>query len=302
MAFNRYEGFNPNAQNILDSNKMIKLIGKLKEKVQGTDFDMSVFLGTGNQTLELITDSARRIFKALVLLRSGNLPGSFRVLVEGTARSGRKPPKFLKAIPRNIGQNWLEMQYGWLPLLSDCKSGAESLAHHMSVPFKQVVRASVESHILQDILTHSFSAGNIFCHYNQYTTASLKVVLSEPPSAMAQLGLSSPENLAWELLPWSFVADWFIPIGDFLAARAYAGKLSGQAILSLKSQFQLGPCHGAPIGDNSARYMQIRVSRDPTFSLDVPPPNFKSLAKVASRQHCANAVALLVTGFSGKRG
>lgn len=300
MAWNRYEGYNPNAQNLLDSNKFIKLFGKLREKIQGSDFDASVFLGTANQTLDLIADSAQRIARSLRQLKRGSLIPAWRTLIEGTPRSKARTPKFLPALPRNIGQNWLQMQYGWLPLLGDTQAAAEALAHHVSVPFRFVVRASVEAHRLDDVLTHSFGAGDVFCHYNQYSRASLKAILSEPPSAMAQLGLNAPENLAWELLPWSFVADWFIPIGDFLSARAYAGNLKGQFVLSTKHEFQLGPCHGVPIGESSARYKQVRMDRNAHFVMDVPLPSFKGFDKVASWQHCANAVALLVTGFSGK--
>lgn len=32
-----------------------------------------------------------------------------------------------------------------------------------------------------------------------------------------QLGLVNPASLAWELIPWSFVVDWFIPIGPLLS-------------------------------------------------------------------------------------
>lgn len=30
------------------------------------------------------------------------------------------------------------------------------------------------------------------------------------------LGLTNPAAIAWELVPFSFVVDWFIPIGNFL--------------------------------------------------------------------------------------
>lgn len=33
---------------------------------------------------------------------------------------------------------------------------------------------------------------------------------------MNQLGLLDPVSLAWNLLPMSFVFDWFIPVGTFL--------------------------------------------------------------------------------------
>lgn len=36
-------------------------------------------------------------------------------------------------------------------------------------------------------------------------------------STAQQLGLTNPAQLAWELVPFSFVVDWFIPVGDFFA-------------------------------------------------------------------------------------
>lgn len=35
-------------------------------------------------------------------------------------------------------------------------------------------------------------------------------------ASLNSLGLVNPLSLAWELLPMSFVVDWFIPIGGFL--------------------------------------------------------------------------------------
>lgn len=36
--------------------------------------------------------------------------------------------------------------------------------------------------------------------------------------ALNQLGLLNPASLAWELVPWSFVIDWVLPIGSVLQA------------------------------------------------------------------------------------
>jgi hypothetical protein len=41
--------------------------------------------------------------------------------------------------------------------------------------------------------------------------------LSNPVLAnLSQMGITNPVELAWEELPYSFVADWFLPIGDYL--------------------------------------------------------------------------------------
>lgn len=55
--------------------------------------------------------------------------------------------------------------------------------------------------------------------HNKQTTAKLvyNVRCEDSLKAVAaNTGISNPALLAWELLPWSFVIDWFIPVGDYL--------------------------------------------------------------------------------------
>jgi hypothetical protein len=33
---------------------------------------------------------------------------------------------------------------------------------------------------------------------------------------MKTVGLLNPATVAWELVPYSFIADWFVPVGDYL--------------------------------------------------------------------------------------
>jgi hypothetical protein len=50
-----------------------------------------------------------------------------------------------------------------------------------------------------------------------------------------QLGLLNPASLVWELVPWSFVVDWFCPIGPVLnAMTAPAGLTFVTGTLSCK--------------------------------------------------------------------
>ena len=43
------------------------------------------------------------------------------------------------------------------------------------------------------------------------------MVISSPNSLKAnQLGLVNPASVAWELIPFSFLVDWFLPVGKFL--------------------------------------------------------------------------------------
>jgi hypothetical protein len=63
--------------------------------------------------------------------------------------------------------------------------------------------------------------GYIFFHNRVITQCRfvLRFRISDPLQAfLAQTGFTNPVNLAWELLPFSFVVDWFLPIGPYLEA------------------------------------------------------------------------------------
>lgn len=47
---------------------------------------------------------------------------------------------------------------------------------------------------------------------------------SEDRARLAQTGIDNPALLAWELLPYSFVVDWFLPVGNYLESlNAFSG-------------------------------------------------------------------------------
>lgn len=290
----------------ITSAEQFKLIGKLKDAIQGSDFNMSVFLGEGHQTLELIADSAMRIARAGNLLKKGNVLGAAHRLLDGTGRKVRRH-RGTAATGSISSASWLELQYGWLPLLGDCKSAAEALAHQLSVPARMTYRASVRreqsgKRVLSGFMPYFKAETN----WTKETRRSIIARITEPPSSMVQLGLLDPEIVAWELLPFSFVVDWFIPIGSYLEARAYASHLTGLFITTDKTVYKdfpstfSGPSAGFITGFREVRNSQYRMDRTISTSLDVPFPEFKPLAKAASLLHCANALALVTQVFLGR--
>lgn len=270
-----------------NSNDTLGMLDKLRVKVAGSDFNAGVFLGEGREALSMIMNSAVRIRKALSYVKRGNVILAAKAL--GQTWNGQK-------IHKSISANWLELQYGWLPLLSDAKSGAEFLAARLEFPFLQTYKVKRTK---KRILSQAVAAGQNG-YVNGVTRYQILARLSEvDPYKLS--GLTDPASVVWELVPYSFVADWFLPIGNYLAGRGLASALSGSFVVTQTTTYDMGLSGGSTSDTNytftytglSAWSRSIVVSRTVNSTLQVPLPTWKPLSKVASWKHCANAVALL---------
>jgi hypothetical protein len=115
-----------------------------------------------------------------------------------------------------LGNGYLAWKYGWKPLCSDIYE-----IH------KQLTSRSNQSHRLSASRTKSASYSGPDSSYGlpvdvkAKTRCTVKVYAEISDSVLAKsasYGLNNPLSLTWELIPWSFVADWFMPVGNTLAA------------------------------------------------------------------------------------
>lgn len=180
------------------------------------------------QTANLLVNSVNRFVTFAVLFRKGKfseankiLQGRKRLLYEGTRGPVKFPKDYLKPPShREFSNLWLEYSYGWRPLVSDVYGAAELLAqaHTGSRPLKAVgygeKRFVTSSQATSEGLTGKATAEGVSsvrarCFFD-ISNAALDTLKST--------GLSNPLLLAWELIPYSFVVDWFIPVGQYLSA------------------------------------------------------------------------------------
>lgn len=201
------------------------------EKVPQSTFNAPVFTAEAGKTIEMIFESARTLATAYKAVRKGKVRDACRALGIGK--------------PKGASGDWLAYRYGWMPLLSDVKSAAEAAAYHW---FEGEPPVSVYKRITQESvvnrLQYSLSSSNAPRVYfsngyeligNSYSTylveARAGLTLQSKSSVfqtLEQFGLLNPAVVAWELVPFSFVADWFVGIGDYLASRT---ALAGWSVL-----------------------------------------------------------------------
>lgn len=278
-------GFGPmEPPSIWTANNDLELAKKVRNRIVGNDFDASAFLGESvPQAARMIGDAAHRIARGLTYARHGNMFAAARALMGKRFRSWSKTHPAAKT--------WLELQYGWIPLLDDAKEGAEFLAHHFNVP--QQTSFTVTRRRTGPIPVMNGGYG-IFRNGGYTHSKRVKVILKEV-NVTALAGLTNPSTLAWELLPYSFVIDWFIPIGNWLQARQLESGIKATYVTSeFKKWWVKGVSNGtlqfdAPLFSHEG----WRLTRTVSEKLDIPFPSWKTLGKALTRMHTANAVALL---------
>jgi len=288
--------------------------------VVGSDFDATVFLGEGREALNMIFDRATKIRRSLQALKRGDVLRAAKEIGILPSKNGRIPsvhfqtsksgPRFLpKKIPVSVGRDlsqgasqiWLEWSYGWSPLVKDVASAAQFLAAHLEAPLYKEYRTSRKVK-----LQCSFSQSWVERQSTGFIRSGIIARLSEINSVKL-LGFTDPAAVLWELCPWSFVADWFIPIGNYLQARGLSQALRGTFVTTkttykyekgsaLPSTFSSGQLTASFSGDFYSR-LQVDVTRSISSSLTVPLPSFKDLGDVPSWKRAANAVSLLVVQF-----
>jgi hypothetical protein len=124
--------------------------------------------------------------------------------------------------------------------------------------------------------------------------------------SLASLGVTNPLEIAWELVPFSFVVDWALPVGQYLSSLdAMFGYDDDNIWFSrtdfIRTRWDTHYVPGTnssyrPRGDYGECYKEVlRINR--TVGTSVPFPVRPVFKNPASLNHMANALSLLAQAF-----
>lgn len=311
-------------------------IFEIRKRLKGAGPNLAVAFAERKQVVTMITETAKTIAAMLLSLRKGDLAKAAELVgvtvskrqksrhrslhrewtefeALSTRSSKRSSPRTVallnKKFDKVMANGVLVTNYGWKPLLSDIDDAMRMLANQRY----RAVRSTFSSKAgrTRDVRVLNIQNPNVFDSLVSGESSYLVKynvkagVGNDIAHTAAMVGISNPALVLWELTPWSFVIDWFLPIGNYLESLdATIGldfiqgtKTTIEEVDVTQSGFVLGgtryiSSYGAHCSLDSVsgvkwkKINRVKLSGFPHPVL----PTFKSPVTLV---HCINAIALL---------
>ncbi|DAD50304.1 maturation protein [ssRNA phage Gerhypos.1_22] len=284
-----------------DGNDEDRAIIKALSKLKNQKVNLAQAFAEREQLVKMFYDNANTICHTIEAFRRKNPKYLWEYIRKNEGRNRGK----------NVPKNWLELQYGWKPLMSDIQGSADQIAASSGQKFRaSVVGAVNQKRSITRNKLNSFGPGIVVVGSSSVTTkVRLDYYLDSPILAtLAQIGITNPVNLAWELFPYSFVVDWFTDVGGWLnsmdAALGWTFKGGTKTVFSKVvergSHFLPATFNGVETSEGygmASSYNCYAVSHSRTVYVSSPLPGFPGLKNPMSTGHVANALALFATAF-----
>lgn len=281
-------------------------------KLKGADVNLAVAFAERNKTAKMIGSTALQLAEAMRALRRGHWRDACRALdvnPRGKPRGSSVPAR------------WLELQYGWKPLLSDVYGSVDALAKRRGEDWIVTAKGASSEKIAADWTPNppgadskqlpDFGIGRAtgvrgcFVRIDAIPGNDLLMVMSS-------LGITNPLLVAWELVPYSFIVDWFLPIGSFVdSLDALLGYREAWTSISHLEKADWVHAHSPSEFENASyRFKYLRdvdvatksvVNLTRVATKGVPMAQFPRLRNPVSLGHMANGLSVLTQVFGGRR-
>lgn len=212
-----------------DPNALIDAKNKALNKAKQMRINLAVTVAEGKNTFRMLYNTVRTLGESYGHFRKGRWKSASR-------RLGIDAPS------RSAANNWLAYQLGWLPLISDAVGLIELHRDQFSTARDNLFIVRGATTIVKPsqgvFLNHLVSGNHSVINRLDVTTGRAGMLLkvtSKLDQFQASVGLSASDILStlWELVPYSFVMDYFINVGQWL------GNLSALSGLQVLDAWQI---------------------------------------------------------------
>lgn len=259
----------------METNLSAKLRNAVTSDIKGHDFNLGVTLGESRESLNMIGLTA----KGVASLLRNPVRALSNALDKGWSMNDAR---------QKASDVWLSFRYGWSPLVSDAyNAGVAAGAILTPRPVTRIVSMSDTAPI--DVSGGFPVNGGWVCKARSVHRMAAHYIIQENGQSLAKnLGLTDPALVAWELVPFSFVVDWFLPVGKYLEARAVlTPEVASSVFYTGKTTMKFSGVSATNgwVGVHPIRYHRMNFSRSATSSLatlTTAKPQFKDWGAVFS--------------------
>lgn len=274
------------------------LLSKLLKKVKGHQLNLGVSLAEVDKLAGTILGTLKSLVFSVEDLSKGNFARFAR-------RFGASPPTrdvVRRLRLRDISGRFLEMRYAWAPAIADAYEAATAFEALSNGPRKSIFRKTIRKGFLRKWNT------NYCIGLPQEITVTKTHIFEmyEEMGAFRQMGLTNPATVLWERLPWSFVIDWFIPIGTYLDLIGQVPFMNGRWCTTRSIRYNTSGTfqmrEDIPGLKSKPPYVDgeweiFSMERSTTANPGVPFPNFSVFGAIQGKR-VGNAIALAQQVFA----
>lgn len=159
--------------------------------------------------VSMIEARAVQITRALKSIRRGKLRATVKVLTDPSVRKN-------SSVHKKAANQWLEWSFGWSPIFKDIQSSVNIL--QKPIPSRSLRGRAKQDYslVMADIRQQYFWDKRVHSGVVRVQMGA-QVSVSNPNLWLANsLGLVNPLNVAYNVIPFSFVLDWFTNLEQFL--------------------------------------------------------------------------------------
>lgn len=255
-------------------------------------------LGQASKSMKMVTDRIGQVFRSYKALRKGRFGDFIETLrIPAQAKDRRFATGTHKRVARNASSIFLEYTYGWKPIVQDIFVGLNAI-----VDAPQNEKRPIKARASSGKFPLWLRPGRVISGYGRYDVdlRAVITVTDENLFTLNRTGLVNPATIAWQLLPFSFIADWFVNVEQFINSLSdYAGLTVTNPSTSTRSYAESEEYENGVSPPQRASFVSYGLRRQLTLPVVVLAPKLDLSLSV---QHGKVAIALLTGLFVSRDG
>lgn len=295
---------------------------KLHDAIKAQKVNLVQAYAERARTARTITELIGNVAKCISAFRKGRLGDAAEAIGVHIGKRARRKflrgtqhPSRLSEQEASLARGWLALQYGIKPILNDIYGLLDELKEPLPRSGAYATGSAARSvstqvtHVRNSPNTSSHGATYMKSGEHRYLVKYSCVFTYAVPElqSLSRLGITNPLYIAWELMPYSFVFDWFLPIGGWL--NSFDSTLGLTFVSGSKTEFSQNRCAHISVQpgidyqnrrarwNSSKEYRKVTVVRTKLTSF--PASKFPDFKNPFSWSHVASALSLLSTAVHG---